>query len=729
MLGWLAAAAIPVLIHLWSRRRYREMPWAAVEYLLAALRASRRRMQFEQWLLLLVRILVVVLLVLAVAEPRTRGGGFLSAPAGARTHRILVLDGSYSMAYRPDELSRFDHARTLARRIVEASPKGDAFSLVLMSDPARSIVAAPALEAGELLREIDALLLPHTSADLPGALAEVQEILAAARRDQPGLERAEVYFLTDLGRVGWAVEPGTPAAELVRDRAAAIARIASIVVVDLGQAEAENRAVTALATERAVATPAEPVRIRAVLRNFARQDRPGQDVELRIDDRRVARRSVDLPAGASRSVDFTHAFDAPGEHVVEVRLAADRLELDNHRWLALPVEESVRVLVVDGRPSSRPLEGAAGYLAAALAPKEGEEPGPAVRVEVVSENALVERDLQRYDAVFLADVAQFTAGEARLLDGYVRGGGGLVIFLGPRVLANRYGRELGGQGGLLPAELGAAVEAPAGQLDPLEYRHPIVRKFRGHQRAGLLTTPVEKYFRLTVDPKSDAKVALATASGDPLVVEHPRGRGRVVLVATSADRTWTPMPLWPSFVPLVQEMLAFATSGHQAARNVLVGQPIGGPLPTVAGPGSVEVRTPRGRTEAARPREDGPVRTWRFSGTTTSGLYEAAFDTPAVQPEQFAVNLDTLESDLTKLSETALREEVWPGVALDCQTTWADAADAPAAAISRHASLARPLLGALFLLLLVETVLAQRFGRHTGEAAEMANVQAAMTKE
>ncbi len=64
MLGWLGAAAAPILIHLWSRRRYRQMYWAAMEYLLAALRRTRRWMNLEQWLLLLVRTLIVVLVVL-----------------------------------------------------------------------------------------------------------------------------------------------------------------------------------------------------------------------------------------------------------------------------------------------------------------------------------------------------------------------------------------------------------------------------------------------------------------------------------------------------------------------------------------------------------------------------------------------------------------------------------------------------------------------------------------
>ena len=59
MLGWLAAAAAPLLIHLWSRHRYREVPWAAMAFLLAAMRKNARRMQLQQWLLLAVRTLLI----------------------------------------------------------------------------------------------------------------------------------------------------------------------------------------------------------------------------------------------------------------------------------------------------------------------------------------------------------------------------------------------------------------------------------------------------------------------------------------------------------------------------------------------------------------------------------------------------------------------------------------------------------------------------------------------
>src|ERR1700759_5366094 len=97
MLAWGAAAAVPLLIHLWSRRRQRQEPWAAMSFLLAAVRKSARRIFFEQWVLLAVRTAILVLFALALADPQL---SMLSGLAGRTTgqmHVVLVFDGSYSM--------------------------------------------------------------------------------------------------------------------------------------------------------------------------------------------------------------------------------------------------------------------------------------------------------------------------------------------------------------------------------------------------------------------------------------------------------------------------------------------------------------------------------------------------------------------------------------------------------------------------------------------------------
>jgi hypothetical protein len=717
MLGWLAAAAVPILIHLWSRRRYREMTWAAMEYLLAAIRRHRRRLQLEQLLLLLVRTLVIVLVVLAVAEPYFERLG-LAFVAGERTHRVLVVDGSYSMAYTPTDKSCFERAKELAIRMVEESPQGDGFTLVLMSAPPRVVVRNPVFAARDFLPEIDRLRLPHTTADLPATLARVEEILVAARREHPRVNREEVYFLTDLGRVGWLVDPADAAArDEFLQRSKRLAERAALVVIDLGQDGAENLAVTSLDTTEPFAVAGRAIHVQAEVKNFGRQAQGRQLVELLADGRRVRQQHVDLPAAGEASVGFSHRFESPGDHTLEVRLVGDRLDVDNHRWVALPVKPFLHVLCVDGRPSGEPFGGATGYLSLALSAEADPADKTLIRPEVVPFGKLLESQLERYDAVFLCNVAQFTSSEAQALDAYLRGGGSLVFFLGDQVMPDRYNAELGGGSGrgvrLLPARLGPLVSEPQFRLDPLDYGHPIVRSFQDHERAGLLTTPVEKYIRLTVPKRSKAKMALALANGDPLVVEEPVHRGRVVLFATSADDSWTLMPKWLSYLPIVRDALFFAIGDQLGQRNVEVGQAIGAPVPADAADLPLVVQAPDGRREEAGLHTEESPNTWSYSETGTSGIYTAQFGPPAGRAEAFAVNVDPVESDLARITPDELGNVVWPEIPFICQTSWQNLADEPVGPIYRSSRLPKILLYAVLGLLFVETFLAWRFGHHS----------------
>ena len=219
MLGWLAAAAAPWLIHLLSRRKYRETAWAAMDFLLAAVKRRTRRIRIEQWLLLLVRTLVIVTLVTAVAEPYLEHAVPVFSPNGS-THRVLVIDSSYSMAYKAADRTRFEQAKQWAARIVEQSAPGDGFTLVQMASPPRVIVATPGLEKEPIRQEIQNLELLHTGADLAATLAEVRKVLDTARRDSPRLTRHEVYFFSDLQRGTWMPATSDAAKTEVRSRAA-----------------------------------------------------------------------------------------------------------------------------------------------------------------------------------------------------------------------------------------------------------------------------------------------------------------------------------------------------------------------------------------------------------------------------------------------------------------------------------------------------------------------------
>ena len=69
----MAAAALPILIHLFSKRKTREMPFSSLEYLREISLKRVRRLQLRQFLLLALRVLIVALFAAAMARPAIRG--------------------------------------------------------------------------------------------------------------------------------------------------------------------------------------------------------------------------------------------------------------------------------------------------------------------------------------------------------------------------------------------------------------------------------------------------------------------------------------------------------------------------------------------------------------------------------------------------------------------------------------------------------------------------------
>ncbi len=167
--------SIPIVIHLLNRKRYRIVPWAAMRFLLAAQRKTSRKVRIEQILLLVVRCMLVLLLLLAdvqrdavgrgrlgLVQP-VRAAGVAVTGGAARTHKILVVDGSLGMGFRAGDQDCFDKAKAAARQIVKESNGGDGFSVVLLADPPRMIVPGPTDDAdpGAALRGRGKSPRPH----------------------------------------------------------------------------------------------------------------------------------------------------------------------------------------------------------------------------------------------------------------------------------------------------------------------------------------------------------------------------------------------------------------------------------------------------------------------------------------------------------------------------------------------------------------------------------------
>ncbi|QDU28402.1 hypothetical protein ETAA8_35020 [Anatilimnocola aggregata] len=716
MLWWAAAAALPLLIHLWTRRQFRETKWAAMTFLLAAMQKHSRRIRLEQWLLLALRVAIPLVFALALANPQQVGSAIWNTLTGQgrtdRGHCLLVIDGSFSMDFRAAGVSRFDEARRLASEMIDQNPQGTGYSLLLMGQPTQTIIGDPAFEDNDVKQELAGLSLTHGGASLLSTLTAIEQALAEAEKKYGVLPQRRVVFFTDLGKTTWG-EVSSP--ECLQRFAALQQKGISCSLVDVGQAGADNSAITELVSESPWITIQDPTTFRVDLSNEraagASSSAPQRMiVALYVDGQRVAEQRVDLPAGGRASVPFVQRVETAGEHVIEAVLLDDQLPVDNHRWRWINVRRALSVLCIEGR------HGEADHLLLALRPQQNE----AARIEVrrATESELIEGDLSKYDIVALCNVGRFSQNEGQALRQYVERGGNLLVLLGDQVQPASYNEILAAAKPLLPAKIGELQRGNDLRIDPLQYRHPLVAAFRGHQRSGLLTTPVWTFHQL--QPLPGANAALALSTGDPVLLERSFGRGRCLLLGIassplSLDRTvdpprpWSTLSTWPSFPPLIQEAAAFVAASKDRDRTAEVGQPIEGEFAGTLPRPIVILRKPNyGATAGSEDRlavtdEQGRTR-WVVPGQTRSGKYE--IHSPAEgEPllASFVVNPDTRESNLERVALEQLPETL--------RATAATESTATAGQFGPPKTWFRELLLGVFGLLLTESIVAWHLGR------------------
>ncbi|HEX5472643.1 MAG TPA: hypothetical protein VFW73_12195, partial [Lacipirellulaceae bacterium] len=233
-----------------------------------------------------------------------------------------------------------------------------------------------------------------------------------------------------------------------------------------------------------------------------------------------------------------------------------------------------------------------------------------------------------------------------------------------------------------------------------------------------LSTPVSRYYRLDVSQRRPGvEVALATRSGDPFIVTAPLGRGRVVLVATAASLSslhattgepWTTWPTWPSFLPVVRETLAYASSGEHANWQHLVGRPIAGVISdstsSRAGRPEVKIVRPDGREAPVSLRLLSSGWEWSYPDTDISGIYSLR-GLPKSGVKRVAVNVDSAESDLAKIDPHSLPQE------FHVHNDQRGAASGVTIAATSQSDWSQSILWAALALLFAETFMAWRFGR------------------
>ena len=637
MLLWLAAALVPWLVHRLLQRPQRTTDWAAVELLLTALQRRSQQINFQQWLLLLLRMAAIALVAIALAGPMYRPIASGTASAD-RQHVVLVLDRSFSMTVDNGRRNRFQRAQEAAREILASSDAGDVFSLIAWDRTAESLLGKPTFDANLLESALEGLEPSHSPADLSAAVEAVAGAIDRCVELFPEIDQHLIVFCSDRTQATWTSDSKT------QERLESLSQRANMRLISLEDTQQDNVAIVEMRVDPRLVLQEKPTEIISLVRSYGKASHQGLPIDLVVDGRRVARELVDITAGQIVEVRFPHAFVESGTRAVEVTLSAtdDALPLDNRRHLVVDVRPRLRVACVAGYP------GATDEIVRALVPHSDTQRASSIVPKVVPQSGLNELSLSHYDVVMLCSVRQVTRRESQQILRYLKEGGSLVVLLGNSVLGPEFAS-------LLPMEVAAEQMTGDFRFDPLDYRHPIVLPFQGRHSAGLLGTTINRYVQLRPhDSGQPLDKVLAFDTGDLALAVQRVGQGRVAMLAlpatlrfsSTADKPWSSFPASPSFLPIVRELLVFLVGDQWTERhNLLVGDAVAVSSNEFPSDGYLHLVSPSGTTTTIFPSSE-DSRTAIFE---QAGIYFRAGDLQVGQQDQafLAVNLDPHESDLS----------------------------------------------------------------------------------
>ncbi len=641
MLWGTLGVLVPIAIHLLNRYRHREIDWAAMELLRRALVVRARQVRLEDILVLVLRCLAVLFLALAMARPRLPAEGARMLGLKAQPGVVIALDGSFSMAHRPGVNSRFHRALGRVREILATLKPGNPLSLVLMGSQPRILLRNVGYDEARLEKVLAELKPLPERLNLELCLEETESLVREIRAPV-----RECYIVTDAQATTWK-ELSEKAKLTLRE----IANLARLSFLSVGSENGENLAITHFDLASGTLHRGAMARFVVGLRNFGRRPQERVTVKLAIDGVPVDQRTIDVaPPGQSQSVSLFARFTHAGDARLTASITSDALTTDNVRHAVALVREQVRVLCVDGEPSQRPYESETDYLATALAPRRGTLAGPLLAVRRIPWLALGSERLADYQVVILANVPDIRRDQAAALHTYVRQGGGLILFLGDKIIPRLVNARLayGGES-LLPARLLSEAESKGEGGVGMELAmagHPIVRGLEAVPRELFGAARFSRYFRVKV-LKGGRTVLKLAGTDDPLLVEKSFGLGRVVLFTSSADREWNNLPVNPLYPILLHQSVTYLLR-REHERSFTVGEPLTVSLPPGVVGSNVLLRDPTGKDLPLQVAERDGQKLVNYASPEQPGFCEIRY-AAGLPPLVVAVNVEPTESDVRSL--------------------------------------------------------------------------------
>ncbi len=538
-LSVLAAAAIPILLHFFSRQRLPIIQFSSLRFLKRLQKRKTRRIQLRQIILLILRALAVAAIVMAFARPALKSDS--NSSSASSTEMAVIIDDALtsSVESRDGQLLRQSVNQALA--LVDMVGQHDMITIIPTSQPDK-FLTTPAGQRDILrsyLREMSPrTIVPH----FDDALSVADSLLRSSERFNRELYMIGSFYGSEFDSVTYV-----PPFEKVRT-----------FLLPIGPAELSNLSVDDITVKSSILQQGKPIEIDVSLHNHSSKAVTESLVSVYLDGNRVAQSTVDLPPDGTVSRTFSIVPDRSGLLDGWIKCEdIDPLTVDSRRYFVLDVPDSLRVFVVAPDSSAR------WIIRAAFVGDDTKF----VRFSWGDSKGWETESLSGFDVLILAGLSSVSSGATQRVAEFAKRGGGVILFPGSDSDLSNLSRGLWHGLGFAGAR-GTTVQGGI-SWGKIDFEHPLFTGMFEKKRA-----PKSPSFKFSVDLSvgSGDQVIIPLSDGRPFLMERKVGRGRALLYATPLELQTGDFIYAGIFAPLLFRSVSYvASQGNGLMTNLETG--------------------------------------------------------------------------------------------------------------------------------------------------------------
>ena len=647
--------AVPILIHLLTRRQQKHQLFSAVHLLLQSKKRSIKRSVPNRKFLLFIRCIGLALLSLALANPIFSFGRSIDFFSSSPSASVFILDDSYSMGTQVNQKSYYIHAVETLLDMSQSLSSESVYSVVLGSSPSKVLLdwTATPSQAKKLLQSSQP---SARTTEIGSAIIKALRLLESASQ-----KVKQVHILTDRDKNGWNEEDFLPIGEEVPY---------PINIIDFSKMRhgVNKAAVEHIEVRQEFLSNSRVIRVKMKAINLSQSKSISKlKVSLWINNKKQAGGVLDIPIKSSAEKEFSFPLQENIALNGEVRIENDPLLKDNLRFFNYQPNQTIKTLVVDGDPKTVEHHSETFYLERALNPFSVSLSNIEPTLSTLAE--LSARDLFDYSVIILCNVRSLPFGYEQELENFVMRGGALIITLGDQVDAKFYNEKLGN---ILPVYL-KTVHQIARDEEPFRFfigpsKHQVLKVFNGRTLEEMKSIGFNSLYSVEPREKSNFSTPMVFENKFPAMIESTTGKGKVILFVSSIDRDWNNFPIQPTFLPWAQRWVKYSARGLDSLvqKELLVGEPFY--LKEQLENSKTYIISPRGKVILLSSKDDKTV----FEDTYRPGIYQLYRGSSTFSSEEeavilpqlpygtepmgsFTVNIDPKESSSVKISNEEIK--------------------------------------------------------------------------